>query len=535
MSDISKHRYTDGKPNLRRFHQARWDEPIIFELSQPGQRGLLVPEVEPGIREQVGDALTTLPETMRRQRPPALPELSQPGVLRHYVRLSQENLGADLNVDVGQGTCTMKYNPKVNDQLAASPKLAELHPLQGEATVQGILEIMWRFEQILKEISGMDRFSLQPGAGSAAIYANVSMIRAYHEARGEAQQRDEIITTIFSHPSNAACARTAGFKIITLYPDEDGYPDLEALKAAVSERTAGLMITNPEDTGIFNPRIAEFVQLVHEAGGLCAYDQANANGILGITRAREAGFDLCHFNLHKTFSTPHGCGGPGAGVVGATEALAHFLPVPLVEFDGQSYSLVWDRPDSIGKIGPWYGNASVILKAYAWAMSLGAEGLREVAEVAVLNNNYLLNRMLQIPGVSAPYAWGKRRIEQVRYSWQELSEETGVHSEEIGLRAADFGVHYWTSHHPFVVPEPCTLEPTESYSKQELDEYSDIMAHVAGEARTDPELVKTAPHNSTIHTIDHTPLDDPSRWAVTWRAYQKKHRPDRFPEVEADK
>jgi glycine dehydrogenase subunit 2 len=520
--DISKHRFTDGKLNLRRFHQARWDEPIIFELSQEGQRGIFVPAVDQTIKDEAGDVLGALPDGMRRQHPPKLPEISQPQVLRHYVRLSQENLGADLNVDVGQGTCTMKYSPKVNDQLAASPKMAALHPLQDAETVQGILELMYRFEQILKEISGLERFSLQPGAGSAAIYTNASIIRAYHESRGDAGQRDEIITTIFSHPSNAACARTAGFKVITLYPDEDGYPDLEALKAAVSERTAGLMITNPEDTGIYNPRIAEFVQVIHEAGGLCAYDQANANGILGITRAREAGFDLCHFNLHKTFSTPHGCGGPGAGVVGATRELARFLPVPLVEFDGQRYSLDHDRPDSIGKIAPFYGNASVILKAYAWAMSLGAEGLREAAEIAVLNNNYLLDKMLEIPGVSAPYAKGKRRIEQVRYSWQDLAEETGVHSEEIGLRAADFGLHYWTSHHPFVVPEPCTLEPTESYSRDELDEYASVMAHVAEEARTDPELVKSAPHNSTIHTIDHAPLDDPARWAITWRAYLRK-------------
>jgi glycine dehydrogenase subunit 2 len=438
------------------------------------------------------------------------------------VRLSQENLGADLNIDVGQGTCTMKYSPKVNDQLAASPKVADLHPLQDEDTVQGMLEILYRFEQMLQAISGMARFSLQPPAGSAAIYTNVAMIRAYHASRGEAGQRDEIITTIFSHPSNAACAHTAGFKVITLYPDEDGYPDLEALKAAVSERTAGLMITNPEDTGIYNPRIQEFVRIVHDAGGLCAYDQANANGILGITRAREAGFDLCHFNLHKTFSTPHGCGGPGGGAVGVTEELARFLPVPTVEFDGERYSLDYDRPESIGKIGPFSGNVPVILKAYAWVMSLGAEGLREAAEIAVLNNNYLLKKMLEIPGASAPYARGKRRIEQVRYSWQELAEETGVHSEEVGLRAADFGVHYWTSHHPFVVPEPCTLEPTESYSKDELDEYAAILAHVAEEARTDPGLVKAAPHNSTIHAVDHGPLDDPSQWAVTWRAYRRK-------------
>jgi len=210
--DITSQRYAGGKPKLRRFHQARWDEPIIFELSQPGQRGILVPRVEPEIRAQVGDPLAGLPERMRRQKPPALPEISQPGVLRHYVRLSQENLGTDLNVDVGQGTCTMKYSPKINDQLAASPKMAELHPLQDEATIQGILEVMWRFEQILKEISGMDRFSLQPGAGSAAIYTNASIIRAYHDARGELDQRDEIITTIFSHPSNAACARTPASK-----------------------------------------------------------------------------------------------------------------------------------------------------------------------------------------------------------------------------------------------------------------------------------------------------------------------------------
>jgi glycine dehydrogenase subunit 2 len=522
QQDISKHRFTDGKLNLRRFHQARWDEPVIFELSSEGQRGILVPETEEGIKDHVGDVLATLPEYMRRKQPPRLPQLSQPQVLRHYMRLSQENLGADLNVEIGQGTCTMKYSPKVNEQLASHPKLVELHPLQDEGTVQGILEVMFRFEQILKEVSGMDRFSLQPAAGSAAIYANVSMMRAYHESRGEAGQRDEVITTIFSHPSNAACAQTAGFRVITLYPDEDGYPDLDALKAAVSEHTAALMITNPEDTGIFNPRIEEFVRVVHDAGGLCIYDQANANGILGITRASDAGFDLCHFNLHKTFSSPHGCGGPGGGASGVTEVLARFLPLPTVEFDGQRYYLDYDRPHSVGKLRPFYGYAPVVLRAYAWVMSLGTQGLREVAEVAVLNNNYLLNRMLQIPGVSAPYARGKRRIEQVRYSWQELAEETGVHSDELGIRAADFGVHYWTSHHPFVVPEPCTLEPTESFSQDDLDEYVAIMAHVAEEARTNPELVRTAPHNSTIHTIDHSPLDEPSQWAMTWRAYQKK-------------
>ena len=512
------------KPALRRFHQASWDEPIIFELSQPGARGILPPPVEAGISDAVGDPASLLPAGVRRSVPPALPELAQVHVLRHYDRLSQENLGADLNIDVGQGTCTMKYSPKVNDQLARSPKLMELHPLQDASTVQGILEVIWRLEQLLKEISGLDRFTLQPGSGSSAIFANVSMIRAYHAARGEGHRRDEIITTIFSHPSNAACAKTAGYKVITLHPDPDGYPDLDALKAAVSERTAALLITNPEDTGIFNPAIGEWVRVVHEAGGLASYDQANANGILGITRAREAGFDLCHFNLHKTFSTPHGCGGPAAGASGVTEALAPFLPRPTVVIDGGAYRLDDGGPESIGKVRPFVGVAPNLLRAYAWIMSLGAEGLREVAETAVLNNNYLLKRILEIRGASAPYAAGKRRIEQVRYSWEDLTRETGITSEQIGVRALDYGVHYWTSHHPFVVPEPFTLEPTESYSRADLDEYAAILASVAREAREDPEIVRTAPHRSTIHAIDHAVLDDPEKWAVTWRAYRRKVR-----------
>lgn len=522
MENITAKRTENGQPKLRRFHQASWDEPIIFELGRPGERGILLPAVEDEIRAVAGDVVAALPKSLRRTAPPKLPEIAQPQVVRHYLRLSQENLGLDFNVDIGQGTCTMKYNPKVNEQLAGMPQMTAIHPLQPEETAQGILEVFYRFEQILKEISGMDRFSLQPGAGSAAIYGAASIIRAYHADRGEADQRREIITTIFSHPSDAACAKAAGFDIVTLYPDENGYPDLDALKAAVSERTAALMIANPEDTGIFNPRIVEWVNVVHEAGGLCFYDQANANGILGITRARDAGFDLCHFNLHKTFSTPHGCGGPGSGALGATETLAPFLPIPVVACDGERYTLDWDRPRSIGKLRAFYGVAGAVLKAYAWVMSLGAAGLLEVSKVSVLNNNYLLKRMLEIPGVTAPYAKGRHRIEQVRYSWEELCAETGVHSEDIGLRAADFGVHYWTSHHPFVIPEPCTLEPTESFSKADLDEYAAIMRHVAEEARTDPETVRTAPHNSTVHRADHASLDDPSQWAITWRAFLKK-------------
>ncbi len=315
----------DLNTKLRKFHQAKWDEPIIFELSRPGERGVLMPTADPGIEEAVGDGISSLPSNMVRKDPPALPELGQMQVLKHFLRLSQENLGADLNVDIGQGTCTMKYSPKINEQFATAPKFTEVHPLQPEESVQGILQIIHELDLFLREISGLDRFSFQPGGGSHAILGMASMVRAYHETNGEGDQRDEIITTIFSHPSDYSAASVLGYKVINLYPDADGMPDLDALKAAVSERTAALFITNPEDTGIYNARIVEFTQAVHEAGGLCGYDQANANGILGITRAKEAGFDLCFFNLHKTFSSPHGCGGPGSGALGATESLRPLL------------------------------------------------------------------------------------------------------------------------------------------------------------------------------------------------------------------
>jgi glycine dehydrogenase subunit 2 len=418
----------------------------------------------------------------------------------------------------------MKYSPKINEQLAASFKLTELHPFQDEETVQGILEILYHLDLFLRQISGMDRFSLQPASGSQAILAMASIVEAYHASRGESDKRDELITTIFSHPSDAAAAAVKGYKVITLYQNEDGLPDPGALKAAVSDRTAGLFITNPEDTGIFNPQIAEFTRTVHDAGGLCGYDQANANGILGITRAREAGFDMCFFNLHKTFSAPHGCGGPASGALGVTEQLAAFLPVPQVEYDGETYGLNYDVPQSIGKVRDFYGSIPVMLKAYAWIRSLGSEGLENVARTAVLNNNYLFNKVLQIRGASAPYAKGKHRIEQVRYSWENLTNETGITTEDVTNRMVDFGFHMWSSHHPFIVPEPFTLEPTESYAKAELDEYIAGLKTVSEEAHENPEDVKNAPHHSVVHKIDNSWLDDPEKWAVTWRAYQKKHK-----------
>ncbi len=514
----------EKEPKVRNFHQAKWDEPVIFELDTDGERGILIPEVEKEIEECVGDGVSALPESMRRDELPALPEVGQMRVLKHYLRLSQHCLGADLNVDLGQGTCTMKYSPKINEEFVRSSKSAGLHPLQDESTVQGALEIIYKLDTFLREVSGLDRFSFQPGGGSHAILAMASIIHAYHDLKGEAKQRDEIITTIFSHPSDAAAAAVKGYKIITLYQNEDGLPEVEALKKAVSERTAGLLITNPEDTGIFNPRIEEFTKIVHEAGGLCGYDQANANGILGITRAREADFDLCFFNLHKTFSSPHGCGGPATGALGVTEELKDFLPIPIVGHDGKKYFLDYDLPHTIGKVRSFYGVFPAVLRAYAWIMSLGAEGLKEAAHIAVLNNNYILKKVKEIRGASAPYAKGRHRIEQVRYSWEKLTQETGVTTEDVTFRMADFGFHLWSSHHPFIVPQPFTIEPTESYSKEEIDEYLAGLRKIAEEAYEDPEKVKNAPYNSVVHKIDHSTLDDPEKWAITWRAYLKKNK-----------
>ena len=514
---------TKTKSKLRNFHQAKWDEEIIFELNTPSQRGIIVPEVEKGISEAVGQAESLIPGSMRRTEKPSLPEVSQMRVLKHFLRLSQQCLGADLNIDVGQGTCTIKYSPKINEILAKLPTAAEIHPLQDGSTVQGALEIMYKLESFFREISGMDRFSLQPSSGSDAILAMASIIKAYHKAKGQDEQRDEIITTIFSHPSDAAAAAVKGFKVVTLYTNEDGYVELDALKQALSERTAGLLITNPEDTGIFNPQIAEFTKVVHEAGGLCGYDQANANGILGITRAREADFDMCFFNLHKTFSATHGCGGPGAGALGVLDKLTEFLPVPVVDYDGKKYSLNYDLANTIGKVRAFYGVFPVVLKAYSWVMNLGEEGLKEAARIAVLNNNYMLEKIKQIKGASAPYAKGKHRIEQVRYSWEKLTEETGITTEEVTARLVDFGFHLWSSHHPFIVPQPFTIEPTESYSKDELDEYLEGLRQVAAEAYDDPDKVRNAPYNSVVHKIDHGTLDDPNKWAITWRSYLRKH------------
>lgn len=510
------------------FHQARWDEPIIYEMSTPGLRGIIPPEVEEEVVGRVGDVASKIPDSIKRKSSLDLPEVDQKHVLEHWIHLSQETMGSNLSPDVSEGTCTMKYNPRMNEVLHASDDFAELHPLQDESTVQGILEIMYKFELMLKEVSGMDRVTFQPGGGNHAVYTGASIMRAYHESRGEGEQRDTIITTIFSHPCDAATPHTAGYKVVTIYPDEKGIPDIKAFEAAVKEAgtsLAGIFMTNPEDIGMYNPNIDKFVDMVHEVGGLCFYDQANANAFLGVVRAREANFDMCHFNVHKTFGTPHGCAGPANGALCVRDYLTKFLPKPTIEFDGRKYYLDHDRPDSIGKVRDFLGTAGVILKAYTWTMNMGAEGLREVADISVLNNNYFRKKLLTIKGLGEAFGGnGVQRLEQIRYSWEELNKDTGVGTDDINTRLIDFGIPwYWASHHPWVIPEPMTLEPCETYSKSDLDSYYETVKHVAKEAYDDPETVKTAPHRSCTHRIKNpVEFDDPNKWAVTWKAYLRK-------------
>jgi glycine dehydrogenase subunit 2 len=512
MSDKSYHHI-----NLD-FRQTRWREKLIIDQSTTGERGVMPPRTETAMMDETS-AESLVPQALRRQKPPRLPELSQPYVLRHYSRLSQMVLGNNVSNNTGLATATMKYSPCVHESLVRLPTVAELHPLQDADSLQGILEIIWRCAEMLKEISGMCHFSLQPGGGAQAIFANALIIKRFHQDRGQANTRTEVISTLNSHPANAAAAATAGFKVIHLPPGPQGYPETDALRAAVSERTAALLTTNPEDTGIFNPNIADWVRILHDAGALCAYDQANANGIVGITRARDTGFDLCHFNLHKTFSVPHGSYGGGCGALGVREDLAPYLPKPVVVYDGTKYAIDYDRPQSIGTVRAFLGNIQAVVKAYAWMMAHGAEGIRQVAETAVLNNNYLAKKICQIRGASISYPDNTtHRIEQTRFSWKQLHEETGIDTEDIRNRVIDFGIQtYWPSHHPYTIPQPFSLEPTESVSKVDMDELAEVFDYVAEEAYTNPDMIRTAPHNSTCVQLHPDAFDNPP---ITWRKYR---------------
>ena len=386
------------KPQLRQFHSASWDEPVVMELGFPGRRGQVFAKPDATMVKKAGAPDSLIPKALARNTPPKLPEMSEPEVQRHYLHLSQETQGM-IGISLF-GTCTMKYNARVSESVAQRPFVADVHPLQPDDTIQGILEVIHEFDLGLRELSGMDQFIFQAGGGADAAYTNCVVTRAYHKSRGELGQRNEVITSIQAHPCNAATAAAAGFKVITLNLEENGYPSTEALKAAVSNRTAALFINNPDDMGIYNPNIKEWVRIVHEAGGLCFYDHANFNGVMGKIRARELGFDACMFMLHKTFGAPKGGGGPAVGAYGCTAELAPFLPKPVVVKEKDSYRLDYGMQQSAGKVREFFGNVPQVIKAYAWPAPWARDGIDEASDISVLANNYMDHKLAKIRGLS---------------------------------------------------------------------------------------------------------------------------------------
>ena len=503
------------------FRQARWNESVIFELGHPERRGYIVPQVEEEIQQVVGDPHTHFPEEMRRQIPPKLPELSEVEVIRHYVRLSQMNYGVDLGF-YPLGSCTMKYNPKINEKLARLPQVTEIHPYQDGETVQGILEILYKLSRWLAEITGTHEVSLQPSAGAHGEFLGVLLMRAHHKLNNDDKRRTELIVPDSAHGTNPASGTMAGFNVVVVPSDDDGCVDLGALEAAVSKRTAGLMLTNPNTLGIFERNIEEIAEIVHEAGGLLYYDGANLNAILGKVRPGDMGFDIVHINIHKTFGTPHGGGGPGAGPVGVSEELARFLPVPTVAFDGKRYYLDYDRPYSIGKIRGFYGNVAVLVKAFAYILSLGAEGLEETAEVSVLNANYLMKRLEEIGCYELPFAKGRPRKHECVFSTKNLYKEKGTRALHISKRILDHGLHSPTTYFPLIVEEALMIEPTESFEKGELDRFIDVMRKIAKEVDENPNEVLEAPRNTAVNRLDEAKASHPKTMALSWKMYTKK-------------
>ena len=507
---------------LRRYHSAVWDEPIIMEMGVPGRRGCHFPPAGEAIAKSVGAAADLIPAAMRRRAPPALPEMSEPDVLRHYLHLSQETLGM-MGISLF-GTCTMKYNPRLTEDLSLRPRVADLHPNQDVSTLQGALQAIHALDELLRELSGMDRFVFQPAGGADAAYTHACVTRAYHAARGQLEQRCQIVTSIQAHPCNPATAAAAGFEVVTLMLEDGGYPSVDALKAAVSERTAALMISNPDDMGVYNPHIREWVKVVHDAGGLCFYDHANFNGVMTRVRARELGFDACMFMLHKTFGASKGGGGPAVGAYGCTAELAEYLPGPLVEREGDQFVLKAGNATGVGRVREYLGNVHQVIKAYAWLRAMGADGLAEAADLSVLANNYMEKKLLGIRGVTRSHpddeSW---RMEMTRFSLGQLFEDTGVAVTDVQNRMVDYGIDaFWLSHEPWVVPQPFTPEAGEMWSKEDIDYWIAVLERISDEAYASPDIVKSAPHNQAIHQLDAESLEDPERWAMTWRSYKRK-------------
>jgi glycine dehydrogenase subunit 2 len=420
-----------------------------------------------------------------------LPELYEVDIIRHYTNLSNKNYGLDTGF-YPLGSCTMKYNPKINEDTARYDGFANLHPLQPDDCTQGSLQLLHELELSLSEIAGMDRTTLQPAAGAHGELTGVMIIKAYHEKRGEAH-RNKIIVPDSAHGTNPATAGMAGYKIVEIKSTKDGLVDLDALRAAVGDDTAGLMLTNPNTLGIFDKGIKEIAEIVHEAGGLLYYDGANANAILGYARPGDMGFDVVHFNLHKTFSTPHGGGGPGSGPVGVKKELVPFLPVPMVEKKDDKYFLDYDYPDSIGKVKDFYGHFGILVRAYTYILTMGSDGLKKASEMAVLNANYLCSQLKDYYHLPIDTIY---KHEFVLGGLKDtLSEVTTL---DIAKRLLDLGYHPPTIYFPLIINEALMIEPTETESKETLDEFIQAMIQIAKEAESDPAILKSAPNRTKV-------------------------------------
>jgi len=461
------------------------DFPSLFERSRPGRRAARPPRHgEPELEELLGDG-------QLRERPPRLPEVSELDLVRHFTQLAHRQFSIDGNV-YPLGSCTMKYNPKVHEE--AARLFQELHPYQAPETAQGTLQLLFELQRDLGALTGMDAVSLQPAAGAHGELTGILMIRAYHEARGEGDQRRAVIVPDGAHGTNPATASMAGYHVIEVRSDERGEVDLAALRDALGPEVAAVMLTNPNTVGVFETRILEIARLAHDAGAQLYYDGANLNAIVGRVRPGDMGFDVVHLNLHKTFTTPHGGGGPGTGPIGVKSHLADFLPVPLVVATEDGYRMSEDVPRSIGRMRSYYGNVGNLVRAYAYIRSLGLEGLRRVSGHAVLNANYLRVRMQQA-GFTVPY-------ERLNMHEFVARPPEGVHTLDVAKALLDYGMHPMTVYFPLTVKEAMMVEPTETESLETLDAYAEALGEILARAKADPEYLEGAPYRTPVRRLD---------------------------------
>ena len=459
---------------------------LIYEKSQPGRRASSLPDTKL--------AVPSVPEELQRAEPPRLPELSEPEVVRHFTALADRTFGIDTGF-YPLGSCTMKHNPRVNERVVMLDGFRDLHPLQEPEAAQGALELMWRLQEMLAEVAGLPAVTLQPAAGSQGELTGLMLMRAYFSDREE--DRDTVITADTAHGTNPASVTMAGYKLAKVETDARGNVDVAHLRELVDERTAGLMLTNPSTLGLFDENIEEIATVFHDAGALLYYDGANLNAVCGISRPGDMGFDIVHFNLHKTFSQPHGGGGPGGGPLAVRDRLEPYLPVPMVVRLEEGFGLGFDRPKSIGKVRGFYGPFGVFVRAYAFMRAYG-QGLREMSEVAVLNANYLL--ALLKDEYDLPF--DRLCMHEFVLSGRRLKREYGVTALDVAKRLMDYGFHPPTIYFPLIVPEALMIEPTETETKETLDAFAEAMSEIAREAADEAELLKEAPHRRPVGRLD---------------------------------